>query len=328
MAKKNIPTDASADAQSNLVDSIFDHGALIDLDLGTWTGQAKLEKEVLGLDSIPKDLMTLGRKRLVRKNLAQRPMNVVAKAHQYINERSHSFPMSRARFIIYERFDEIINKLKEYKSEFDESVNAVIDEYDAERETMLRTWRVELTKHFGNRIDYDLEQALIRVEASYPDIAYIRRAYRFQWNLFNISVPPDIELKVANFKAREEMEKSIEGFVGECVGTLKDKVTDLVAHVNKLLDSKEEVLTFSTASKKSINKNIETIRSLNFFDDDGIEQAIKNLGDSVNNPFCTRKAIAEAADKAIGVIQEDVQKATTRAVDSLTGGVVRKIRVR
>jgi len=303
---------------SQLLNAVFKRGVLIDVCCPCWTGQTKLEPEVLGLDSVPEELMTLGRLRLIRKELVQKPINIVSSAKWFVDSNSHNFPLSRARFVPYNRVEGIIARLREYKLDFEAAVEELVSEYDTEREQMLRTWRSKIDEHFGERVN--ISDAMARIETSYPDKGYVRNRYSFRWSLFDIKVPEGLSKQVANLKAHEAMEETINEFVTECVSALRTKIADLVAKTNKMLEKQDNVIQFSKKSKDSLHKTLDTIRSLNFFDDEEINRAIESIRTSVDDPFATKTSISEAVDNASIVIQTDIQQSIANAVENLTGG--------
>jgi len=310
--------------QKQLIDSLFEHGVLIDLDFSVWTGQVQIKPEDIGLQSIPNDLMTLGRKRLVRKELSARPIAIHSSARVFIDKMSFPFPLSRARFIPYKKVETATRKLQEYKREFDSSVQEIVSEYEAEKKLMLGTWGLALEKHFAGRVDID--KALDRLLASYPDVEYIQRQYRFEWRYFDIQLPKNLSVKIADFNVHEEMERSIQEFVGNSVAVLRQRVGELAEHVKELVQN-DGCRGFTSATIQSVEKTVNAIKTLNFFQDSVVDSEAERIKLLVTSRVVVKNNIENQIDVIINNLKQDIDKSAREAISRLTGDGKRVINV-
>lgn len=311
--------------QQNLLEAVLQKGVLIDLHFSAWTGQTQINPKDLGLDSFPKELMNLGRKRIMRKDLVDRPLSVISSARFFVEQNSHPFPLSRARFIPDGKIKQIVEKLEEYRKKFDEAVDVLILDFNVEKKQMIRTWRDELQKHFGDKVDAD--GVIERISNAYPTISRLKSSYNFRWTFFHLSAPEGMEERVMDLNVKEQMDESIKGFVGECVGVLRGKVTDLIEHVNKLVADQDGAVTMSRASIDSLNKEIDTIKALNFFGDEDVNSSLDVLRQSISGTMMHKNSISKAVDVTFKTIQGNVDKAMENAVSSLTSGGLRDMEV-
>jgi len=312
-------------SKEKLIDAIFRHGVLIDLHMSCWQAKAKLEPEVLGIEAPSPKLITLGSKRLLSKRLADKPKNIIAAARFYLNNRSHGFPLSRARFVPQEHLKVIVDKLEEYEVRFLESVEAIKDEYEMERERMLeQEWRPELERSLDGDPEL-VDTALSTVADSYPLPGDLRYRYAFYWTLFNISMPEDVSTQITNVKTEEAMDRNLQQFIGGCVEELQGKVTELASQVKSLVEDQGDIIAFSKTSRESIQAKIDTIKVLNFFNNAVVEQTVEVIKSSVDDPFPSRTGIRNAADAVMESIQGCMDDAVQSAVDALTGGGKRSI---
>lgn len=312
--------------KDRLIDAIFRHGVLIDLHMSCWQAKAKLEPEVLGIKAPSPKLITLGSKRLLSKRIADKPKNIISASRFYLNNRSHGFPLSRARFVPQDHLRVVVDKLEEYEVRFLEAVEAIQDEYEAEKQRMLeQEWRPALEQSLG---DVEaINTAMDTVASSYPNQKDLRRRYAYYWTLFHIAMPDGISTQITNIKTEEAMERNLNDFIQGCVRDLQGKVEELASQVKGLVEDQGDIIAFSKSSRESIQSKIDTIKVLNFFNNAVVEQTIEVIKSEVDSPLSSRTSIRNAADAVLESIGAGMSDAVQNAVDALTGSGKRSIEI-
>ncbi|KPK66793.1 MAG: hypothetical protein AMS21_01165 [Gemmatimonas sp. SG8_38_2] len=184
---------------------IFAAGMLCGLHVGYWTAQKKLQPEDLGLsgEDVPKDLISLGRRRLMPKEALDDFKRLEGYGRRVLDKHGHKFIRSiTARFIPASRIEKVDEELLDLKRNGVPdakpplpSFYAIVEEYEAmfnqRRSEMLEKWHQQLRK-IADEKDLDdsfISETLSRIDSFYPTRDEAVACFSFQWDWYNVQFP-------------------------------------------------------------------------------------------------------------------------------------------
>lgn len=305
------------------VEQLFQDGLLVDLNIGAWTGLVKNTKEDLGIEAdvvLPEYVVGLGMKRLCPDDLASSWMTHVSRARAILYSYSFTrFPLSGGAFVPAKALPVIIEKLEAQKAEFDIAWQKMVVGFDDMRNAFIETAKPE-------------HRAVLR--QIYPSKAEVQARFYFTYSAYTVSLPK----KIAGLKAqaeqeamerfRTELDKRVEGFLGESVRTLREKAADICSTV---IDSVKTGKTISKASISTLSDFIDRFKSLNFVGDKEIESRLTKLQHDVLDGIDLNNLKAKGGDaglrKALAAACDDIKQAAEDVTDvsAITGGYRRRI---
>jgi len=305
------------------VEQLFRDGLLVDLNIGAWTGLVKNTKEDLGIDAgaeLPEYVVGLGMKRLCPDTLASSWMLHVSRARGILYSYSFTrFPLSGGAFVPAKALPVIIEKLEAQKAEFDTAWKTMIANFDTMRDTFIKN------------APADLQATLRQV---YPSKAVVEARFYFTYSAYTVSLPKKIAgLKVeaeqeAMNRFRDELDKRVEGFLGESVKTLRTKAADICSTV---IDNVRSGKTVSQTNISSLSEFIDRFRSLNFVGDKDIESRLTKLQHDILDGIDLENLKAKGGDKglreALAAACDDIKQAAEDVTDvsAVTGEYKRRI---
>lgn len=268
---------------------LFDVGALVNLRVKTWSGRKMLTRADLikvgyDPDQLPEDIVNLGRKLMVPKEELQALTRIEQQARKALEKWSVPFGVASAHFVPNKMLPTVEQKIEGLKEEFFNRVDSFIARFDqliiAVKDAHPDFW----------------EKCL---KGNYPtDPKMLRSYYYFEWHVFRISgigaiQETSVEEVIAGQKIQDEretelrkkMQSEVGEFVGEYVTAMRDetiRICDLMsARVNGTVFQDEEVVKNLTPKSLSCFRNyIDRFRSMNIFEDDGIEQMLVEFRDT------------------------------------------------
>jgi len=328
MAKKSVSLD------------LYKSGVVADLSFSMWGAATKLKAEDLGLKKIPTDKISLGQKRLLKREKLRKINSVYYMARDSFRKNSFEFPFGSARFIPYARLSRVVEKMNECEKLFFEHVDGMISDYDTDRSEMLKEYDVafdDLLKQRSMPAEERNEQKkilLARLREKYPPKEELRRRFRFEFVVFEVSSPEFKQMtgvealnkaeKVAELERiyREKVARKLDLFLEDVVSHLKGMVLEIVVKLNKRIE--KDSVKMSTV--KSFMRFAEAFRTMDFVDMN-IDTAIKSLEDKlrdVSKSDLDDTKFKETLNKELNEI-----KAAADSVDSskVLGRFKRNIRV-
>ena len=280
----------------DLLQVLTREGVLLSVSVRYWRGCKKLRAEDIGLDSrkVSDRLISLGHKRLLPKEATAQLGLIEGRAHAMVEGKTFPFLNGLAHFVPNSKLAEVSGKLKELEKEFWQAKEQFIKEYAALRESAATEW-----KAMAKKLVSDPERLVASIEAAFPAVGKMERFFRFDVELFQISVPERLgldmlalgdqeELIQARQQAAQEAAQKIradtEAFVADCVATLREQTAKLCQEMLESINTCEAGVHQKTLNR--LLKFIEQFKTMNFVNDIQMEQQL----DSVRKELLTRTA--------------------------------------
>jgi len=165
-------------AQSKVANSAFsklwDKGVLMHVQSGSWSMEARLDAEDIGITGDVPDFVTLGYKKLFDKSSRNEFSRIVSNARTALQRYGFDFLLVGSYYIPKESAPFLVPILKKCREEFYLALEKFIDEYEDRREQFLSqyaSWRDRLEPH-------------------YPDEDEVRRKFYFDVYSYTIMSTP------------------------------------------------------------------------------------------------------------------------------------------
>ncbi len=267
-----------------LLDVLTRQGVLINVSVGFWRGTKKLLAEDLGLDQqkLSDRLISLGHKRLLPKDALKDLALVEGRAHAIIENNTFPFLNGLAHFLPNAKLAEVTGKLKELETEFMQARDRFLDHYAALRDEAAKEWR-----QMARKLTDDPDHLVATIESSFPLPRTMHRFFRFDTQLFQITLPERLglelitvadqqEVMAARDKAAQEAAAKIHGdteaFVQDCVSSLREQTAHLCQEMLSSIGSSETGIHQKTLNR--LVKFIDQFRQMNFANDTAMERML------------------------------------------------------
>ena len=311
----------------DVLDGLFQNGALVDLSIGFWSARRSNDAEDLGLDrdEIPEYVVGLGTKMLIPKSYTDDWSRSRARAYHIVRKWSQPFPVGDSYFVPNGALPRVESELVEEQKVF----NASRDRFGKNFKTIKQDFLTSLTKK---------ERARIEPEIPARDVALSK--FYFAWQLYTITLPKKLKTAMLDKAKRASQEKAQEKAQARYARELDTRVDQFLASSVKALRAKTEALCATVADRiKSgevvTNRSLDTLRThverfkmLNFVGDVEIEKRLTAL----------QKDILDGADAGVFLDSETMRASLEKAcngiaaaahavsdVSSVTGGFKRRI---
>jgi len=279
-----------------LLDALTREGVLLSVSVRYWRATRKLNPEDLGLDpgNVTERLISLGHKKLLPKEALERFALVESRAHALVDGSTFPFLNGLGHFVPNTKLEEVTGKLKGLETEFEQAQRSFLERYADLRQQASAEW-----SEAAKKLVSDPERLVAAVEASFPNPAAMQRAFGFAVHLFQIQVPEGMELAMvrlgdqqqiararteAALQAADQIHREVEGFVSDCVASLRQQTAQLC---DEMLESMRSGTT--GVHQKTLNRLvrfIEQFKQLNFVGDQQMEAQLEQ----VRQEFLTRSA--------------------------------------
>lgn len=281
---------------NHLLNALTREGVLINVSVRYWRATRKLNAEDLGLnpENVAERLISLGHKKLLPREALERFALVEGRAHSLIESSTFPFLNGLGHFLPNTKLAEVTDRLKELEGEFEQARQSFLAQYGELRQQASTEW-YEAAK----RLVPDPERLVATIEASFPNLVGMQRAFGFETHLFQLRAPERVDLALvsqgeqeqviaARQKAAEEAAQQIhhgaERFVADCVASLREQTAQLCA---EMLDSMRTGKT--GVHQRTLNRLVRFIdefKQLNFVGDQEMEAQL----DRVRQEFLLRSA--------------------------------------
>lgn len=240
------------------IQEVFRKGCLIDLDVGVWLAERKLQPEDLGLTKEEvSTTFSLGHKRLISLSATSRIRKLETLARVTLDKYSFDFPFGGARFVPRVRLQECIDKLDEIVKDFNLAADELVADYNNHRLAM----RSEFTQiahdafhrsmllcgQVGVGEDKYVNDFLARIDKVYPSTSELRRKYHIGYVVFQVELPDltratyadivDDSAKIQLMKQAFEtsIRNSVESFSESVVLQMRSDVTNVLSRAIRTL---------------------------------------------------------------------------------------------
>jgi len=331
----------------NVREAVYQNGCVVAFNCSFWTGRKVITPTDLGLgeDELDKDIISLGSKYLISKELRNAPRNADAKARTVLLNYGIPFIVNGTYFVSYAHLERVIEKLEEIKEEFYSAAHDVIDSYESQIESLIKQYDPFIDSAFTNARarGYKSSQRTFRntfvqnLLEAYPTKDYIQDQYRFDYVLFEIKAP-DMNtslnsvdpqaLMMARAKYREEINDRIETFMDGIGDVVKAKVSEFVEVLQGKIDKKEII---SQANTKKLTNLIEYVKAFRFAGNLEIEQQLENLSrelakDGVARGVAKNVTVAKKVSTLLDTVNAEVKN--TSDISQINGRPKRKFFIR
>ncbi|MFT5471043.1 MAG: hypothetical protein ACI8UO_006176 [Verrucomicrobiales bacterium] len=323
---------------TDILDVLTREGVLINVSVRYPRFHKKLKPVDLGLDpdQISDRLMSLGHKRLLPKEALANLALCESRAHAIIDQSTFPFLGGIGHFLTNTKLADVRERLFSQKDRFETACFSFLAEYARHRDDALNEWRTlagQICKTTEER-----ERLVLQISQSFPPRNLLERRFSFEIRLFQIAVPEHMTIEVLSFadqaevmRARREAAQSaaadiregVEGFVSECVTTLRQETAKLC---DDMLASMREGKT-SGVHQKTLNRLrdfIDRFQALNFANDDEMAAMLGNARQQLlgmtadeyrDNPTATRSlqdGLSELRDHAHTLATQDARELVER----------------
>jgi hypothetical protein len=272
---------------NHLLDALTREGVLVNVSVRYWRATRKLNPEDLGLDpdNVTERLISLGHKKLLPREALERLALVESRAHSLIESSTFPFLNGLGHFLPNSKLEEVTRRLKELEVEFEVARQAFLNQYADLRQQASAEW-YEAAK----RLVSDPDRLVATIEASFPNVAQMQRAFGFEVHLFQLRAPERLDIAlvsqgeqeaviVARQRATEEaaaqIHRGAESFVADCVASLRQQTADLC----------QEMLASMRTGKTGIHQKtlnrlirfIDEFKQLNFVGDGEMEAQLERV---------------------------------------------------
>lgn len=333
-AKKPVKSPKVNKATQALIDKarpikLFECGVLIQLGISFWSMRAMLTRDDyrrvgINPDKLPKDLVNLGRKLLVPKEIADDFISLDHAARNFLGDWSVTFGISNTHFVPFSKLQAVTDRLEAYKAEFNDLVADMVANYDKYREEMR-------TKH------PDFWEKCLK--AAYPDKATIRSRYRFQWFMFQIGGATLSETSSAEAVARskvmqEQLQEQAQSFVEDYVVAMRREVQKfcglMKARMNgEPFEDEGEAKRMTARTITALQKYVLQFKEMNIFGDNDVQKMLDEfnaqyLSTAVGKEDFQDPKILATANEALAAISA---KAATEGepLSQFIGSVKRRV---
>lgn len=332
-------------AKINKMDKIFNYGILVQLKVTYWSGKKRLLPSDIGFkDEVPRELINLGQLNLMTENIRASIRRVESNARYYLKNISFPFPIGEAHFVPLNAIPELIKNFEMNQEEFTTVTSEFLRKYKSTKNKVLNAFRnkmPEIYKVTASEDDYEIffNNFIERLELIYPDKKTIANTFRFDWNMYDISLPKVNKHKDQFYAQKAELNRKLESeyrrkamiamddFLDDVVKELRAKTVEVCSFVITKI-SKGEVVTETNI--QNLQNFIEKFSKLNFVDDTEIDAQLKELNTKYLNKgtqyYKDNKQATAKLNKQLKKITKSAEKISD--VSDITGTWKRKITIK
>jgi hypothetical protein len=307
---------------SNALAQAFQDGGLIILSIGKRSWNVSVDKQLLGITTVP-DNVDLGKLKLLPPEPLKAIDQLEGSARRYLDSQSVTFGgqhRANFRFVREALMLDTLIELNRYKTRYFEAIDAMLQQLPEHREAMRAKYpdQWELVKHHHD-----------------VSIAKIRSCYYFNYESLAMSVPKTVEgIGVDELLRRQNTRRAItEEYRREAQVVLAEQQQQARERVNEFVETtirgfRSQVLTaFKQVSAKikegkpliktnidTIHRVIDNVRALDFLNDSAFQSKldeVKALVDNSTNLKDNTAAIKELEGLLNGTV--DFVNSTTEA---------------
>lgn len=182
------------------IQEVFRKGCLVDLDVGVWSAERKLQPEDLGLTGAEvSENFSLGHKRLIPHEATARLRKLESSARNTLRRFSFSFPFGQAQFVPWVRMEECKAMLDSIIATFNMAADSIVSEFDKHRLAVRSEFTKAAHEAYQRRValcggldctesEY-VNEFLARVDKAYPKAEDLRSKYHMEYTVFQVSLP-------------------------------------------------------------------------------------------------------------------------------------------
>lgn len=317
---------------------LFNQGVLMHLYVGKWTGNRKLRQKDLLLDGVNPDVIYVGHKKLLPKEAQARLTYIEGQARHYLDQHSLDFPIGKAKYIYYRALTKVIQRLREFKTEWDAAVRDLIVGYpefqrqqlerlDAQSH-LLAEQELEKTAPDKRREralalrQWEEEQAKANREL-YPTATELQKMYAFEWRLFRVSALDTVDqmsLLEQNdlIEAQESVKRDLQSWVRDASQQIHQTLGEACRNAHRML---EENGRLTPRNLRPLFDAFEAFQSVSFSEGSQFQQSIDRIRQRYLTPDPSGSAdfqrTADAVNNSPDELAQLLGTLSTLAVDQV-----------
>lgn len=308
---------------STYYNDLFTKGKLVNLNIGKWSMQAPLLKDDLPMSEeaeLP-NIIKLGNKLLVKPEVKNAFIALESKARSYLERQAFPFHVTKAYFVPTTKFIEVYNELLAVQKEYYELVEKFFVNY-----ALYRAQAIEAYPAWADKL-----------QESYPPEAQLRPKFYFHINMFEISMPSQLnQINLQDVLAQEEAvsrhqehmndiaaqhKARLDEFLQDTIKTIRSKIIDTCSVITNKYKRGDAI---SKANVNSLKRMITDFKAMNFLDDRAISAQLESLEKTLEGK-ADFKADSEQAKELNNSLTQLFALATADDSQSITGEYYRKL---
>lgn len=257
------------------MEQVFKKGCLIDLNVGMWLAERKLQPEDLGLSKEEvSDTFSLGHKRLIPQAATSEVRKWETLARYTLDRYSFPFPFGNARFVPRTQLQECVDKLDSIIMNFNAVADKIVADYDKHRLTMRTEFLQAAREAYRRRTllcggltqteDEYVNEFLARIDRVYPSPQDLRRKYHMEYVVFQTSLPDLTRATYADIVQDREkvrlmqeaftlsVRKKVESFAEGVVGKMRGDAVAVLKNAASVLRNGKRVTKYTIDSVRRL----------------------------------------------------------------------------
>lgn len=263
--------------------NIWEHGILCDVSVG-WRSKMRARLDVEDIDGKAEKVTTvvrLGSKDLFEEEMLTDLKEAEGAARAALRAWGKPFPVGGAWFVPNKNRERMLTELRNAKVRFEAARDAFLDNYEANKDTMLAKYPEQLS------VD------------DYPNAEDLK--FKMSWVEFTLAP--------ADENASEKIRSVVDEFVQDTIKDLREKVAEVCAtQLDRLASGKN----ISDRQLKSLKLAVSTFDALNFAGDEDVAAALTQLreqlqlrsGDELKKSESARDEMKRVLDLTMQRIRE------------------------
>lgn len=334
--------------------NIFKDGVLVDVSVHFWSGAKLLTAQDLGIDEDKiAEAYRLGRKMLIPPEVIKKFRALESKARHIVEQHSFKFPLGAARFVPKRKFPKVLKALTQYKMEYNDLTDSLIQNYNDLRKKMIPIYRNAAKDAYDRQLAGKgvhtfsiesqadeqkkfVEKFLRRIKTYYPEPATLRNRFSLVWDVYEVSMPrlklsdakkianKQEKLDIANEVYREQTHEKITAFMDEVVTTLRQKALEVCERVTSNIKEGKVIRGRTVASLIDFADNFS---EFNFVGDAQIENQLTSLKEFLKKTPAPAPGedgeFKDELERRLNIVSELASDITD--INSVTGEYQRKI---
>jgi hypothetical protein len=233
--------------------------------------------------TVTNHLISLGHKKLLPKEALKTLALIESRAHSLVEASTFPFLGGLARFLPNARLADTTNRLNELEGEFDQARRRFMADYGELRVNASREWW-----DAARKLVTDPDRLVSTIEASFPEPGRMDRYFGFSTQMFQIRAPESLGMELIDAADQQEIARArtqaaadaarqinegVQGFVTDCVGTLREETAKLCEQMLASMQSGQTGVHQKTLNR--LVKFIDQFKTLNFAGDQEMEEHLE-----------------------------------------------------
>jgi len=241
------------------MDNLFEKGCLVQLSASVWGATRKIKPHQLADLTVSSEWLRASKK-LVDPEALKPTNKIINKTRSYLTSMSLPFPIKGMEFVPKEMISRVDEKLNEFRSEFNQSVDDFMGSYEQLREVAM--------VHLGALFD----------ESEYP--MDVRKKFAFIWRFIVVDVPNGNTSLLAPEVYEREKQKFVETMEQArelAIQSLREEFAGMVERITERFSNgpNGDTKIFRNRTVNNFYEFFETFKERNIFRDEELSQLVE-----------------------------------------------------